>query len=77
MPVLASEIIGEAERTVFLELEVVEFFVTLGRIVETGIEEDIGADILAHTQRDGIFPFHQHTLVGGIGIETGAPVHLV
>ena len=42
MPVLASEIIGEAERTVFLELEVVEFFVTLGRIVETGIEEDVG-----------------------------------
>ena len=57
------ELIGEAYRTIFLELPVTEFAIPDAGIVETREEEQISSDILRHTEFEGILPLYLCTFV--------------
>ena len=42
-------------------------------IVEAGIEEDVGGDVLRHLQLEGVLPLHLAAVVGGEAPEAALP----
>lgn len=53
-----SERIVKPQRAVFLELEVAHVVITRAGVVEAGIEEQVGRDVLRHLQRNQVFPLY-------------------
>ena len=62
------ELVGESDRTVFLEFPVAQVAIPDAGIVEAGIEEQIGRDILRYSQFKGILPFYLSALIGSKGL---------
>ena len=75
--VKCSERVAEAERGELLELPVAMMVVAAHTVVETRIDEKLGANPLAELEGEGVLPLQLGTLEGGVSVHAGLPLDRV